>query len=313
MVALIFMLAVSVDTAAAKNAKLKSVNAALRMALNSLRSFQHSKEANQESAIGDFVTGSDVEDFSICGISDYKAHIDGQFVYVCPHDYVMVGWLYAPNSIEDVPGYSLCCPENDWEKKPDQQKPGVEGGRHYIQGTGVENFNECGFSNYQAEIDGYFFYVCPHDYVAVGWMHATASWGKPVCCPKSSWEKYSDHEKAIGDYIQGTGVENFDECGISHYLARIDGESANVCPYDHVTVGYMPDGGLGHTLCCKKNSWEYKDRSAECLDTAGSAMDRHGNSCASYENPGVCGDYDNDGFNANIMCCVCGGGSIPRI
>ena len=45
-----------------------------------------------------------------------------------------------------------------------------------------------------------------------------------------------------------------------------------------------------------------------CEDTAGDATDQDGDVCAVYSWPD-CGNYDDDDFQSNVMCCVCGGGS----
>lgn len=46
-----------------------------------------------------------------------------------------------------------------------------------------------------------------------------------------------------------------------------------------------------------------------CEDTANGATDSWGDDCAWYDDhPTGCGQYDDDDFTANDMCCVCGGG-----
>ena len=45
-----------------------------------------------------------------------------------------------------------------------------------------------------------------------------------------------------------------------------------------------------------------------CRDTDNGADDKDGDSCSEYESS-WCGNYDDDDFNSNRMCCVCGGGS----
>ncbi|KAH8053324.1 hypothetical protein JL722_9548 [Aureococcus anophagefferens] len=46
--------------------------------------------------------------------------------------------------------------------------------------------------------------------------------------------------------------------------------------------------------------------SAECEDTDNGATDRDGDGCAAYQgNPSWCGNYDDDDFSSNVMCCAC--------
>ena len=46
-----------------------------------------------------------------------------------------------------------------------------------------------------------------------------------------------------------------------------------------------------------------------CRDTDAGHTDQDGDGCNAYSNPGACGDYDLGDFEANAMCCICGGGS----
>jgi len=52
------------------------------------------------------------------------------------------------------------------------------------------------------------------------------------------------------------------------------------------------------------------DGQKACENTNNGAKDPYGDDCAGYEgSPGWCGKYDDDDFNSNQMCCVCGGGN----
>ena len=43
-----------------------------------------------------------------------------------------------------------------------------------------------------------------------------------------------------------------------------------------------------------------------CTDSANGATDSGGDGCFWYINrEGVCGNYDDEDFTANVMCCVC--------
>ena len=43
-----------------------------------------------------------------------------------------------------------------------------------------------------------------------------------------------------------------------------------------------------------------------CVDTDDGAVDSGGNACDWYvDNPTGCGDYDDDDFSSDAMCCVC--------
>ena len=45
------------------------------------------------------------------------------------------------------------------------------------------------------------------------------------------------------------------------------------------------------------------------MDTDNGATDPYGDDCAAYANfPDWCGNYDDDDFQSNDMCCACGGG-----
>ena len=47
----------------------------------------------------------------------------------------------------------------------------------------------------------------------------------------------------------------------------------------------------------------------QCDDTNNDATDEYGDGCDWYNgNAGHCGTYDTSSFNADTMCCACGGG-----
>ena len=44
-----------------------------------------------------------------------------------------------------------------------------------------------------------------------------------------------------------------------------------------------------------------------CIDETNGALDIDGEGCKAYDNePTYCGDYDDEDFTANSMCCACG-------
>ena len=50
--------------------------------------------------------------------------------------------------------------------------------------------------------------------------------------------------------------------------------------------------------------------SRDCVDTDNGATDPYGDGCAAYNNyPSWCGNYNDDDFVSEEMCCICGGGS----
>ena len=57
---------------------------------------------------------------------------------------------------------------------------------------------------------------------------------------------------------------------------------------------------------------------AVCFDTDGGAEDTYGDTCADYSinwcpsSQETYNTYDDDDFSADIMCCICGGGSDTR-
>ncbi|MAZ61504.1 MAG: hypothetical protein CMG50_04935, partial [Candidatus Marinimicrobia bacterium] len=47
----------------------------------------------------------------------------------------------------------------------------------------------------------------------------------------------------------------------------------------------------------------------DCVDTDNGAVDSYGDGCDAYNSfPSWCGNYDDDDFMSNEMCCICGGG-----
>ena len=48
----------------------------------------------------------------------------------------------------------------------------------------------------------------------------------------------------------------------------------------------------------------------DCKDTDNGVYDRTGDNCLSWykDFPESCGDYDDEDFTANTMCCACGSG-----
>ena len=51
-----------------------------------------------------------------------------------------------------------------------------------------------------------------------------------------------------------------------------------------------------------------------CTDTDDGREDIDGDSCASaYSSSDFCGQYDDDDFQSNLMCCFCGGGINGKI
>ena len=48
-----------------------------------------------------------------------------------------------------------------------------------------------------------------------------------------------------------------------------------------------------------------------CVDTDNGVTDPYGDGCEYYDGaPGECGWYDDSDFSSDVMCCVCGGGSV---
>ena len=46
----------------------------------------------------------------------------------------------------------------------------------------------------------------------------------------------------------------------------------------------------------------------DCANTDDGHLDEDGDSCDDYESS-WCGQYDDDDFQSNAMCCICGGGA----
>ena len=67
--------------------------------------------------------------------------------------------------------------------------------------------------------------------------------------------------------------------------------------------------GVGSNQCCGENIPAVTE--PVCLDTDNGAVDPYGDDCAAYNNsPGWCGNFDDDDFISNEMCCICGGGEM---
>ena len=48
-----------------------------------------------------------------------------------------------------------------------------------------------------------------------------------------------------------------------------------------------------------------------CTDTSNGAKDNWGDGCEEYaKNTGWCGNYNNDVYKSEKMCCACGGGKF---
>ena len=52
--------------------------------------------------------------------------------------------------------------------------------------------------------------------------------------------------------------------------------------------------------------------SGSCIDTDIGVVDYTGDSCVDYS-VSWCGNYNDDDFDSNLMCCVCGGGNSGPI
>ena len=49
-----------------------------------------------------------------------------------------------------------------------------------------------------------------------------------------------------------------------------------------------------------------------CSDTDFGHLDQEGHGCNGYSNPSYCGMYDDGDFQADVMCCSCGGGNTRK-
>ena len=87
----------------------------------------------------------------------------------------------------------------------------------------------------------------------------------------------------------GTG----DTCDCSGYTINVGGGSYDSeISWEIVADSGGDDGGAG-----------------ECVDTDSGAVDSYGDGCDAYNSfPSWCGNYDDDDFMSNEMCCICGGG-----
>ena len=74
--------------------------------------------------------------------------------------------------------------------------------------------------------------------------------------------------------------------------------------------------GWFKSVCCDTCAKSVRPQSGgsgggtQCTDTANGAQDQDGNDCGYYtSHPGDCGGLDDADFQAQSMCCGCGGGS----
>ena len=75
--------------------------------------------------------------------------------------------------------------------------------------------------------------------------------------------------------------------------------------------GVWGGSGAGANQCCGENIPAVTE--PVCLDTDNGAVDPYGDDCAAYNDyPSWCGNYDDDDFISNEMCCICDGGTISE-
>ncbi|MBU92465.1 MAG: hypothetical protein CML88_02920, partial [Rhodobiaceae bacterium] len=94
-------------------------------------------------------------------------------------------------------------------------------------------------------------------------------------------------------------------------------DTSNWTPYSPVGCVSLSDTCDGNYADCADGSDEtYVSAGGSCADpvgcqdTDGAASDSYGDDCEDYaDNPSWCGNYDDDDFDSNAMCCACGGGS----
>ena len=75
------------------------------------------------------------------------------------------------------------------------------------------------------------------------------------------------------------------------------------------TCGMLDSDSFESGLLCCACGGGTAGSARVCHDTNEQATDLDNFGCAYYNtNPGTCGEYDDDDFRSNDMCCACGGG-----
>jgi len=106
------------------------------------------------------------------------------------------------------------------------------------------------------------------------------------------------------------GTEWYDACSAED----CDGGPGGACDGNYVpylseecgAVAYFIGSGQCDDPCAGGSA----DGGGECVDTDNGATDPYGDGCDAYNNyPSWCGNYNDDDFVSEDMCCICGGGS----
>ena len=101
------------------------------------------------------------------------------------------------------------------------------------------------------------------------------------------------------------GTATIDNCGNCYG----GNTGIDACVQDECGVWGGP--GAGANQCCGENIPAVTE--PVCLDTDNGAVDPYGDDCAAYNDyPSWCGNYDDDDFISNEMCCICDGGTITE-
>jgi hypothetical protein len=81
------------------------------------------------------------------------------------------------------------------------------------------------------------------------------------------------------------------------------------------TCGSYDDSDFAsNDMCCSCGGGTQVDGAATCDDTTWGATDITWDGCEWYDAyPSGCGNYDDDDFASNDMCCSCGGGSTAQV
>jgi len=88
-----------------------------------------------------------------------------------------------------------------------------------------------------------------------------------------------------------------------------DGESCS--DYTNTYCGISDDSDFkSNDMCCVCNGGQ---TTLSCVDTdSGTSGDKDGDYCEDYIDYTWCGEYDDEDFTANELCCTCGGGSTSQ-
>ncbi|GIR12317.1 MAG: hypothetical protein CM15mP23_08920 [Cryomorphaceae bacterium] len=124
-------------------------------------------------------------------------------------------------------------------------------------------------------------------------------------------------EGANADGLFGGCVSGCSDESAENYNADADIVDDSLCEYLLIVEGCMDASACNYNAEANTDAectyaeagFDCAGNEIACADTDNGATDPYGDGCAAYNNfPGWCGNYNDDDFISEEMCCVCGGG-----